>query len=663
MSKLRSRQVHLDFHTSEHIPGVGRKFDRRQWQKALKLGRVNSITVFAKCHHSWCYYPTKIGRVHPTLKRNLLGEQIAACHEIGVRAPIYFTVGWSATDAERHPEWCVRNPDRSIHTTQWDPNARAHDPRPICSWKFLCPSGRYLKLILDQTHEICERFEVDGFFYDITNGPVCYCSTCRAAMEAAGLDPGSEAQARRHNLGKWHHLMDECNRIIREAHPAATVYFNGTTNIYEPWMHGRMTHLELEDLPTTWGGYDKFPLRSRYFANDGRDYLAMSGKFHTMWGEFGGFKHPDAIRFEAAAMIAYGSRCSFGDQLHPSGEMDVATYRSIGEAYRYVEKIEAYGLDGTPASNLGVWLSGGGTDLPHGSSPPDQGIVNMLLESQMDFRVVDPKGDLSGLDAIILTGDARLGKKTAAKLKEFVASGGGLLVLGTSGLDPGGKRFLIDVGARHVGPARYRDDYLVVTGKLGRGLVESPFLCYSAAERVRATSGQVLAAIREPYFDRTYGKYCSHQNTPYQWKDASHPGAVRKGRVVYLPHPLGEMYYHHGARVHRDFFINALKLVYSKPVLSVRMPSAARATILHQPESKRYVAHLLYGPPMQRGRCLVIEDLVPLRDVAVELRVRERIRKAHLIPGKKPVTLKRSAGAVKLTVPEVACHQAVVFEY
>ena len=113
MIRLPSRQVHLDFHTSEHIPDVGARFDKRQWQEGLQLGRLNSITVFAKCHHSWSYYPTEVGRPHPTLQCDLLGGQIEACHEIGVRAPIYYTIGWSANDAEDHPEWWARNRDGS----------------------------------------------------------------------------------------------------------------------------------------------------------------------------------------------------------------------------------------------------------------------------------------------------------------------------------------------------------------------------------------------------------------------------------------------------------------------------------------------------------------------------------------------------------------------
>ena len=107
------RQIHLDFHCSEHIKGIGRSFDEKAFQKTLSAANVTSINLFAKCHHSWSYYPTKIGRMHPNLNFDLLGAQIRACREIGIKVFIYFTVGWSANDAEDNPEWCARNKDGS----------------------------------------------------------------------------------------------------------------------------------------------------------------------------------------------------------------------------------------------------------------------------------------------------------------------------------------------------------------------------------------------------------------------------------------------------------------------------------------------------------------------------------------------------------------------
>ena len=655
MVQLPFRQVHLDFHTSEHIPGVGKKFNKKQWQAALEAGAVNSITVFAKGHHSWSYYPTKAGMEHPTLKRDLLGQQIKACHEIGVRAPIYFTVGWSATDAELHPEWTARDPQGNIHNVNFDVNAKPTDTRPGCSWKWLCPSGEYLKLILEQTQEICDRYEVDGFFYDICFGPTCYCDNCTAGMRAAGMDPTNFKQAMAYNESKWISLQRACKQVIHAVHPEATLYWNGGAGIYVPYPHAEQTHFELEDLPTAWGGYNKFPVRAKYFANKGKQYMAMSGKFHTSWGEFGGFKNPDAIKYEAAAMVAWGARCSFGDQLHPNGVMDLETYRSIGVGYKYVKKIEQYSNGGVPFARLGLWLSG--------SNDHDHGVTDMLLERQIDFEVVDPAGDFSRFSAIILPGHPCLSKASAATLEQFVKDGGALLVLGGGALDARRKEFLLDVGARYVGPAQYVDDYLIVGKELAKGLVTSPFLNYSAGLRARLSGGKALASIREPYFDRTYEHYCSHLNTPPQEKDARQPGAWRKGKVVCLAHELGAMYYKHGAQLHRDLFVNALELIYKNPAMQVTMPSGGRVNLLHQPEARRYVAHILYGPPIERGRCSAIEDLVPIFDVPVALRVPERIKKAHTAPEKKTLRMKKSRGTVSVTVPRVECHTAVVFEY
>ncbi len=58
---LRFRQIHLDFHTSPFIEGIGTKFDKKKYQEVLKRGHVDSITTFAICHHGWHYHPTRIG--------------------------------------------------------------------------------------------------------------------------------------------------------------------------------------------------------------------------------------------------------------------------------------------------------------------------------------------------------------------------------------------------------------------------------------------------------------------------------------------------------------------------------------------------------------------------------------------------------------------------
>ena len=189
MEPIRSRQIHLDFHTSELIRGIGSRFDKRQWQNALRTGRVNLINVFAKCHHSWSYYPTTVGMRHPHLRLDLLGAQLEACHEIGVRCPIYFTVGWSAADAELHPEWCIRNRDGSICAPGWDRDATPDTPKPGVQWKCMsAPATRSTASGSDRPRieELCTGYE--GRLRSTSTRRSGWCDLCLRGMLAAGLD-------------------------------------------------------------------------------------------------------------------------------------------------------------------------------------------------------------------------------------------------------------------------------------------------------------------------------------------------------------------------------------------------------------------------------------------------------------------------------------------
>ena len=108
MSKIRYRQVHLDFHTSEYIPDIAADFDKEEFAKTLEEAHVDSITCFARCHHGWLYYPSKKfpELIHPGLKnKNFLLEQIEACHKRGIKVPVYTTAQWDGRIMREHPEW------------------------------------------------------------------------------------------------------------------------------------------------------------------------------------------------------------------------------------------------------------------------------------------------------------------------------------------------------------------------------------------------------------------------------------------------------------------------------------------------------------------------------------------------------------------------------
>ena len=660
---LPTRQIHLDFHTSELMPSIGEKFDKIQFQEALKVGHVNQINIFAKDHHGWCMFPTKVGNMHPNLKFDLLKSEMEACHEIGVKCPFYFTVGWSANDAELHPEWCMRESDGKIAAINYNFNAKPTDQKPYVSWKIMCyaKGGTYHEYILKNVEEICKNYTPDGFWFDIYFvRNECYCDHCMARMKKEGVDiSNKDAVSLSFTLAAKAHMKD-VRELIAKYHPNATVFFNSATHVKDAYsfkerLFDMNTHHELEDLPTVWGGYDKLQLEAKYHLQQGVPVVAMSGKFHKDWGEFGGFKNPDAIKYEAALMIANGASCNFGDHLYPSGIMDMSTYRNIGQAYKYVEKIEEYGPGGMPVSKLGMWLTL--------SNSADHGVVNMLLEMHYDFIVAN-ENNLEKLELLIMPSKACLTEQQASKINEWVKKGGKLLVFGEGALDVSKKKFLLNVGADFISNSPFKIDYTIVGESLRKNMIESPFLNYQSGLRVKLTTGNALAYIKEPYFDRTYEHYSGHRDTPYRPENSVYPAVVSNGSVVFLSHNLDQMYYENGVKLERELVKNAIDLLYKKPLLKVNnLPSCGRVSFLKQEFKNRYVAHLLYAVPISRGDVKVIEDFLPVPNVDIEISVPEKVKSVLQVPEGKKLKFTTKGDKVYIKVPTFTMHTALVLNY
>ena len=662
---LRTRQVHLDFHTSEHIPNIGEKFDKKNFQRALIKGRVNHINIFSKGHHGYSYYPTKIGTQHPNLKFDLLGKQLEACKEINVKCPLYFAVGWSVLDAEQNPDWVMKDENGKMLTANLDLNAKPNDIRPHYSWKCLdpTPGGGYHNYILKNVEEICKRYDdLDGFWFDIYHiKPYSFTSYSKRRMVEEGVNFNNTDEMEKSFALALKDHMRELRELVEKYHPNATVFFNSATHIanksiFKEALYEMNTHAELEDLPTTWGGYDKLPLEAKFHLGKGTPIVAMSGKFHKAWGEFGGFKHPDAIKYEAAAMISFGASCNFGDQLHPSGEMDFETYTNIGKAYEYVEKIEKYGPGGTPYSNLGVWLS-----LDHSA---DQGLVNMLLQLHKDFIVAN-ENNLDKLDIILIPSKNNISQNQLKILQDWLDNGGKLIVFGNGMLDSSNKKFLIDLGCEYISDSPYDFDFTSIYETIGYDIVKTPFVNYDSAIRVKLTDGKPLGMIREPYFNRTYEKYSSHRETPYKLEDSSFPSAVKKNNTIFFTHSLDKLYYDHGMRIHRQLLENAIEeLKINKYINVINFPSSGRISLLNQEKNNRFILHLLYSPPILRAdKVQVIEDFVSLSETFVEFRIPKKIKKIYRVPDYKEIDFKYKNGIIKIKIPNFKMHTAIVLEY
>ncbi len=661
MEPLRMRQVHLDYHTAGQIADVGADWDAQAFVETLQRAHVNSITVFARCHHGYVYYPSTQFTVHPTLKFDLLGAQIEACHRAGIRAPVYVTVGWDELAARTHPEWLEVTPE----------GLRGRHGPFEARWKDLCFNTPYLDYVWAQTEEVLDRYgrEVDGFFFDIIHQGECCCPACLEDMARAGLDAECAADRQQFALDVLARYRHRFAQGVWARLPEATIFHNaGHIHASLRATQDTFSHFELESLPSTgmWG-YNHFPITVRYARTLGQPLLGMTGKFHTSWGDFSSFKNQPALEFECFQMLANGAACSIGDQLHPRGRLSAPVYDLIGRVYAGVEAKEPWCLGAVPQAEIAVFnveaigAEDGRVDTAH------TGALRMLLEGHQQFDFVDGADDWSHYRVLILPDKVTLDAALAAKVRTYLQDGGQVIASYRSGLAPDGDGFALDeFGVEYVGPSPLQPDYVWAKPELGAGLPDVEHVIYEPGiETLPLRGTQTLAETYGPYFNRTWAHFCSHRQTPPDLPaGARFPAITRSaaGNVIYFANPLFSGYRRQAVLWYKKLFLAALRLLLPDPLVLTDAPSTAQVTLLRQPEQGRTVAHLLHYIPERRGLEFdTIEEVLPLHQVSLHFKA-PRPKRVYLAPCRTELPFSYADGYVSVTVPKVEGHAMVVAE-
>ncbi|MCD7107836.1 beta-galactosidase trimerization domain-containing protein [Rhizobium sp. DKSPLA3] len=664
---MRFRQIHLDFHTSPLIDGVGSRFDAATFASTYRAAHVDSVTLFSKCHHGLSYHPTDVGRMHPGLGFDLLRGQIDALHSVGIRAPVYLSAAWDEHAAQTHPEWRIVSPDGTLPQSRNEPTG----------WAFLDFSTPYLDYLCRQVDEVMRTYgDGDGIFLDISFQMPTVSTAARAKMDALGLDWTRPADRETFLDRSTEAYYEAVKAAVRRHDPVMPLFFNSGHVRRGQRAHYRRyySHLELESLPTAGWGYDHFPLSARYVDPIGFDFLGMTGKFHFTWGEVGGYKRPEALVYECGAMLAHGARCSIGDHLHPTGALDPSTMAIIAPAYRYVDECEPWCLGSINRADIGLLslqsvetpAAGGGSDR---DSVADDGASRILLEAGLTFDVLDLDSDFSPYRLLILPDAVPVDDALRVRIEHYAASGGKVLLTGRSGIDPE-RGFVFDLGARWHGTSPMTGgDYLLPIAPLQADGIDQPMFMYQPSERITVTDGLSLGAVHEPYFDRTPRHFSGHIHAPSRPEASAYQAGVQKGNFVYLAHPVFSIYHQVGAVRMLEMAERAIAFALGgTKLISTSLPRAGRVTVRSQPEQGRDVIHLLHATPALRGQLWEaniqpIQDITPLFDIAVSLKTAGPVHAIRSVPSGDDLPFIEGDGIVGFTLPRMAGHAMIEVSY
>jgi len=649
------RAIHLDFHTMPEAYDVGADFDGEEFARTLKEAHVDYITAFARCNIGFAYYPTKIGTVHPSLKIDLFGQMVEACHKEGIRVAGYFNAGIDHEHALRHRDWCKINERGQVYDTE----QMGH------LFRNMCLNTEYRKHLLGMIDEVLASYPIDGLFLDCFDLSPCYGVECVEGMRAKGMDPCDDKQARDYCRTVTYSLLDEVEAHVRQADKDIYLCYNCISYKRQP------THMELEILPTAGWGYDYLPAIIRYTRTLGRPCFMMTGRFHKDWGDMGGIRTEHSLLFDCYNSIANGGTCSVGDHLHPRGKLNPEVYRLIESVYSKTKELDTWTDGAVPCTEI-VVIDTNIQDVPEWLdtvnilplTPNVQGAARMLSELKCQFDVSDGDTDLSKYKVIILPDTIQLSDDLGNKLQQCLAGGGTIISSAFAGLNAERTAFALDAYAlSYEGPEPYDYSFVKALPSIGKDVPDMPITVYDPGIAMRAGEGtEVLARLHKPYFNVREWDWL-HQNMyiPPD-KDSGRPALACCNNVFHFSFPIFSGYFNHAVIPYKTLVRNCLEKALPTPIVRVQnMPSFGQVTVTQN--TKGVMVHLLAYVPELRGKTPMIEEPISASKVGLRLRTNgKRAKRVYLAPSEEALDFVMEGGYVGVTIPQVNGYQLVVFE-
>ena len=136
---------------------------------------------------------------------------------------------------------------------------------------------------------------------------------------------------------------------------------------------------------------------------------------------------------------------------------------------------------------------------------------------------------------------------------------------------------------------------------------------------------------------------------------------MQHGRCGTIPFPIFGAYAQHGNVPYRLLVEKLLNRLLPAPLLRVTAPTSTEATVTRQ--KNRTIIHLLQYCPERRATGLdLVEDVVPVFNVPVSVRLAKAPRQVYLAPGREPIPISYQDGRVNFTVPELRGHAMIVLD-
>ncbi len=693
--------------------GALTRFDARALARGWKEDGAELVFMNA-IHGGELLYASRLGSMSDHLKgRDLVGELVDECRRLGIRSGAYISPLQHQPFLREHPGWRQTQTDGSYHGRR-------------SGYYEGCWNSEYLDRFCELVSELFRLHPLDAVFFDglVSRHGVCHCSACEAKFRAdtGFVLPGAHDLAdpafRAYLPWKEQTLAEACRRLV-EATRVVNPGVQAVSNSPAAWCNWCAAHSPefydaaecvcVEVFPGFGGtlsspgtlhypGIACMAYNMAYTRGQARGFPKLQAYNYT--GPLN-FSIDHDVLIEAQASIAMGGlSCIQGDR------------PATRDAFAYIRRCEPY-LTGTRPllwAGLAASQESGNTqfvqDAVSGAYFEDlRGTFGALLDNKVPVEFISGRDlaetPLDPYAVLILSDTGYLHAKQVAALRDFVQSGGGLVVTARSGLiGEDGKALpdfgLADVFGVHAAPAPqwpgentpFGDGVsacLAFEESPWWGDAVQPAFSVSAGDMARGETPWFGSSLAHPVLSPFQAVSAAPDAEVVAWMrplrsgiQERFPGIVLsrhgKGRVVYLAPRLGEIYARYPFPVWRRILERAVReATATPPPVEVLAPLSVTLYVWEQAAENRWIIHLINdldqtGRP--RGRMAEgtnplygsqpREGAIPVEGVELLVR-RPGSRLAELPLENRTLGMTREAdGALRIRVGRLVQHAMVV---
>lgn len=671
----------LDFHIGEAVPEID--FDIARYMSEMAEAGMQTLTFMTKDAFGTSYYDTRVGHKNARLRTDLLAEAVKEARKHSIRLIAYYNVGLNSYVAGANPDYRQRN-------KEGEPVANAFG-----YYDMLCLNSPYRDYVAAQLTEIAEKYEVDGFFFDITYvwPTSCHCEYCRKwYVEQYGQTPPASPAPGSVELRRWQQFQKDIRAHFLR-------FVTGRLKAIAPrleigWNHAgdlAFAHVEPDELADYLTSEFHPPiylygsLLAKWKRSTGKPFELMMPSEMGSWGEWT-LAPAATLRTAAAIAVAGGGSISFGHVPIPSGALKGALPRPVVEAIKdanaFVREREEWLLHAESVPDAAVLYAVENrrmlesTSLPNHADDALNGVNRMLIEGNMHFDVLSGSGLLNKLGdyaMLLLPDQAYLPPAVEEAVREFVRRGGLLVASHRTSLygEDGVRRAnfgLADVfGVDFSDTSRYSVAYMAdFADGLFSDVPDMPVLVKGTnAPVLRVRPGaetEVLSVFMEPAMEAKTHRHVYHQHAHPAFRTNDPAVALHRfgqGACVYIAAPLEASFWKTGSPWLRRIYLDGIRLVRPQPLLEVEAPLGVEVNLMRQ--RSRWIVHLVQVREEKAdGSKTFIEEIWPLSNIRVH--IRKKPKNAYLAPEKQPLPLVETEDGVSFVVPEVGLHAMVVLE-